>query len=144
MTKPHDGAIGSNPLSKFGGAIGGEVAVTLNHVNVSAKDLEATIAFYVRAIGLAEGWRPPFGFPGAWLYAGETPVVHLTLAGPETEGGGASVSHIAFAFDDLDAAQKRLDQLGLRYSPPSRQPGTGLRQIFLADPNGVTVELQGR
>ena len=120
------------------------MAVTLNHVNVGAKDLEATIAFYVQAIGLTEGWRPPFGFAGAWLYAGDTPVVHLTLAGPETASGGASVSHIAFALDDLDAAQKRLDQLGLRYSPPTRQPGTGIRQIFLADPNGVEVELQGR
>ncbi len=120
------------------------MAVTLNHVNVHARNLEETIAFYVRAIGLSEGWRPPFGFPGAWLYAGETPVVHLTLAGAETASGGASVAHIAFAFDDLDAALKRLDQLGLRHSPPARQPGTGLRQIFLVDPNGVAVELQGR
>ena len=120
------------------------MAVTLNHVNIGADNLEETIAFYVRAIGLTEGWRPPFGFPGAWLYAGETPVVHLTLAGPGTASGGARVAHIAFAFDDLDAAQKRLDELGVRYSPPSRQPGTGLRQIFLVDPNGVGVELQGR
>jgi catechol 2,3-dioxygenase-like lactoylglutathione lyase family enzyme len=120
------------------------MAITLNHVNILATNLEETIAFYVRAIGLTEGWRPPFGFAGAWLYAGEIPVVHLTLAGPGAASGGASVSHIAFAFDDLDAAQKRLDQLGLRYSPPTRQPGTGLRQIFLADPNGVAVELQGR
>ena len=120
------------------------MAITLNHVNIDAQNLEETIAFYVQAIGLAEGWRPPFGFPGAWLYAGETPVVHLTLAGLGTTSGGARVAHIAFAFDDLDAAQKRLDQLGLRYSPPTRQPGTGLRQIFLVDPNGVAVELQGR
>ena len=46
------------------------MAVTLNHVNIDAQNLEETIAFYVQAIGLAEGWRPPFGFAGAWLYAG--------------------------------------------------------------------------
>ena len=120
------------------------MAVTLNHVNVRASNLEETIAFYVRAIGLTEGWRPSFGFSGAWLYAGETPVVHLTLEGRGTASGSEGVAHIAFAFDDLDAALKRLDQLGLRYSPPSRQPGTGLRQIFLVDPNGVAVELPGR
>ncbi len=122
-----------------------DVAVTLHHVNIRALDLERTIAFYVEAIGLAEGFRPPFPFPGAWLYAGESPVVHLTLAdnGAERASADAGVDHIAFACDHLDATLERLDRLGLRYSQPRRQPATGVRQAFLLDPNGVTVELQG-
>ena len=55
----------------------------------------------------------------------------------------AGVDHIAFACDDLDGSLKRLDRFGVPYSPPRRQPATGIRQSFLADPNGVTVELQG-
>ena len=119
------------------------MAVSLHHVNIRARDLEETVAFYVDAIGLTEGWRPPFGFAGAWLYDGDRPIVHLTVGTFGGEGAGAGVDHIAFACDDLDGSLKRLDRLGVPYSPPRRQPATGIRQSFLADPNGVTVELQG-
>ncbi len=120
------------------------MAVSLNHVNIRARDLEATRAFYVRAIGLTEGWRPPFSFSGAWLYDGEKAVVHLTVAGASEESGPSPISHVAFAVDELDAALARLDALGLRYSPPTSPPGTDIRQCFTTDPNGVVVELQGR
>ena len=43
------------------------MAVHLHQVNILAEDLDATVAFYVEAIGLANGERPPFPFPGAWL-----------------------------------------------------------------------------
>lgn len=119
------------------------MAVSLHHVNIRAHDLEETVAFYVDAIGLTEGWRPPFGFAGAWLYDGERPIVHLTVGKSGEDGAGAVVEHIAFACSDLDAALQRLDRFGVRYTPPRRQPGTGVRQSFLVDPNGVTVELQG-
>jgi len=119
------------------------MAVFLNHVNIRARDLEETIAFYVEAVGLTQGWRPPFGFPGAWLYDGAKPVVHLTLAGGEAAAAGAAVDHVAFAYDALDAVLARVDKLGIRHAPPQRVPGTEIRQCFLKDPNGVTVELQG-
>ena len=119
------------------------MAVSLHHVNIRARDLEETVAFYVDAIGLTEGWRPPFGFAGAWLYDGDRPIVHLTVGTFGGEGAAAGVDHIAFACEDLDGSLKRLDRLGVPYSPPRRQPATGIRQSFLADPNGVTVELQG-
>jgi catechol 2,3-dioxygenase-like lactoylglutathione lyase family enzyme len=122
------------------------VAVSLHHVNIRALDLELTVAFYVDAIGLAEGFRPPFPFRGAWLYDGERPVVHLTVADSDAASASAEagVDHIAFACEDLDATLRRLDRLGLRYSPPRAQPATGVRQSFVLDPNGVMVELQGR
>jgi catechol 2,3-dioxygenase-like lactoylglutathione lyase family enzyme len=118
------------------------MAVHLHHVNILAEDLEATVAFYVEAIGLTKGERPPFGFPGAWLYDGAKPAVHLTLA-DEPFGAAAAVDHVAFAYDALDEALARLDRLNLRHTRPKLVPGTGIRQCFLKDPNGVTVELQG-
>jgi catechol 2,3-dioxygenase-like lactoylglutathione lyase family enzyme len=119
------------------------VAVTLHHVNIRARDLGATIAFYVDAVGLTEGSRPPFGFSGAWLYDGSRPAVHLTLVGQDPDNARPALDHVAFAYDALDPVLERLDRLGLRATPPTLVPGTAIRQCFLKDPNGVVVELQG-
>jgi catechol 2,3-dioxygenase-like lactoylglutathione lyase family enzyme len=90
-----------------------------------------------------KGERPPFGFPGAWLYDGARPAVPLTLAAQGPAGAAAAVDHVAFAYDALDEALARLNGLNLRYTPPKLVPGTPIRQCFVKDPNGVTVELQG-
>ena len=66
------------------------MAVHLHHVNILAEDLEATVAFYVEAVGLTKGERPAFGFPGAWLYDGARPAVHLTLAAEPPAGAAAA------------------------------------------------------
>ena len=50
---------------------------SFEHVLIIAKDLEATKNFYVDIVGLSVGKRPDFGFPGYWLYLGDTPCVHL-------------------------------------------------------------------
>ena len=49
----------------------------LNHFLVLAEDLEATRDFYAEILGLQVGERPPFSFPGYWLYLGDQAVVHL-------------------------------------------------------------------
>ena len=117
--------------------------VQLHHVNLRTTDLERTIAFYTEAIGLTNGWRPDFGFPGAWLYDGARPAVHLNLVSEAAQNADNAIDHVAFAFDELDPALARLDRLNLPYTSPRLVPGTGIRQCFTKDPNGVTVELQG-
>lgn len=120
------------------------MAVHLHHVNIAARDIDATVAFYVEAVGLTQGGRPPFGFPGAWLYDGQRPAVHLTQAVAPADHAAPAVNHVAFAYDALDEALARLDRLSIPYSRPKHVPGTDIRQCFVTDPNGVTVELQGR
>ena len=41
----------------------------IDHYTVLTNDLEATKRFYCDFLGLKDGPRPPFTFPGAWLYA---------------------------------------------------------------------------
>jgi len=43
----------------------------LDHVNINTSNMEDTLSFYVDLLDFREGFRPPFDFPGAWLYAGE-------------------------------------------------------------------------
>lgn len=125
----------------------------LGHYAVRTDDLQASRRFYVEGLGLRVGYRPPFGFPGLWLYLGEDEasfgVVHLI--GPDPSGavadylgdGGAGagrVDHIAFLGADWPAMRARCEGLGLDYVQ-RRVPALGLHQVFLRDPSGVAVEL---
>ena len=44
---------------------------TFEHVLILADDLKKTKEFYVDLLGLKDGYRPDFPFPGHWLYLNE-------------------------------------------------------------------------
>jgi hypothetical protein len=46
----------------------------LDHYNVSTRKLDETVHFYEKVLGFTSGPRPPFNFPGAWLYGSDHPV----------------------------------------------------------------------
>ena len=52
----------------------------LNHINVMAKDLQATRDFYVEVLGLRDGERPPFKLsaPLFWTRCCNTPGARTT------------------------------------------------------------------
>ena len=93
-------------------------------------DIEAARDFYERAVGLRNGERPPLQFDGYWLYAGDTPCLHIAdrasyRAHARTMGlavdergtgspGSGPVDHIAFSAADYDAVSDRLAARGHR------------------------------
>lgn len=125
----------------------------LEHFLIRANDLAETRTFYEDVLGLRDGARPPFEFPGNWLYLGDVPCVHLVEegfdkdfdsymgrddGGTRTHEDTGPIDHIAFNATDLEGMQKRFADLGIK----TREQGvTGLHQIFLQDPNGITIEL---
>jgi catechol 2,3-dioxygenase-like lactoylglutathione lyase family enzyme len=116
----------------------------LDHINIRTTDLARTRAFFIEVLGLTEGWRPDFPFAGAWLYAGGRDVVHLVeVAKPAAASRGSALDHFAFAIDDYEDAVRKLDAAGLAYEP-AEAPGGGIRQLFVTDLNGVTIELNCR
>ena len=108
----------------------------LDHVNVRTANLEGLVQFYTQALGLHAGERPPLGFPGAWMYAGEHAVIHLVgvEAQPKPEGA-LSLEHFAFSASGAPAFLARLSELGIEYKQ-ARQAGTGNLVINLRDPDG--------
>ena len=113
----------------------------LDHINIRTADLAATKAVFIDILGLTDGWRPPFPFPGAWLYAGEKDVVHLVQVDqPAASSEGSALDHFAFEISDYDEALRRVETSGLKFRAIAT-PGTSVRQIFVRDPNGVTIEL---
>ncbi len=113
----------------------------LDHANIFTDKLAETRAFFLK-LGLTDGPRPPFvGFDGAWLYAGDAPIMHL-VEGPARPAQGA-IDHISLAVADFDAALARLEAAGVPYRAMDIPGGFG-RQAFVKDPNGVTIELTWR
>src|SRR5215212_8621967 len=80
------------------------------HVNIRSADVDRARDFYVAALGLRVGDRPPFASLGYWLYLGDHPVVHLVqrASGEPSAAGSGNVDHIAFRGTDLDATRETL------------------------------------
>jgi len=112
----------------------------INHFTVLTDDVPHTVRFYGDLLGLADGPRPPLGFPGAWLYAGEQPVLHIVGGRARDELRAGVIDHMAFSASGLAATLARLDAHGVEYACRQQQ-GSGVWQVFFHDPNGAKVEL---
>jgi catechol 2,3-dioxygenase-like lactoylglutathione lyase family enzyme len=112
----------------------------LDHINIRTPELERARRFYCDVLGLEDGERPPFPVPGAWLYAGGRPVVHLVEGDPPAAEDTGRLDHVAFAASGLKETVAALEAEGIPYR--LRQvPRSPVRQVFVTDPDGVTVEL---
>lgn len=115
----------------------------IDHFTIRTDDLTTTRDFYVDVLGLTDGDRPSFDFPGNWLYLGEQPVVHLVGIRDETvpaESGSGAVDHVAFRAEDRAGLKARLDDRNIDYRH-REIPSLDLHQFFIEDPNGITVEI---
>ena|SRR5271154_4919575 len=112
----------------------------LDHVTILCGDLAQSRTFYANALGLIDGDRPPFNFPGAWLWLDGRPVVHLVGGRNTGTKGTGSFDHVAFAASDIDATRARLTKAGIAFRE-TKVPDRPLHQIFVTDPDGVMIEL---
>jgi catechol 2,3-dioxygenase-like lactoylglutathione lyase family enzyme len=132
---------------------------SLDHCSIRTTKLQETRKFFVDILGLEDGKRPDFPFPGAWLYTDSTAVIHLIGVDPDDPSGlqryvGGEISsealqgsgafdHIAFRANDPSVLIERLKKTDYAYR--ERQvPNMNLFQIFVEDPNGITIELNYR
>jgi catechol 2,3-dioxygenase-like lactoylglutathione lyase family enzyme len=114
--------------------------VGMNHFTVLTADLDRCRAFYVGLLGLVEGPRPDLGFPGAWLYIGAEPVLHVIAGRPLPSDPRGVLDHMAFTALDLSGTAARLSAAGIGFDL-RRQNDSGTWQLFCFDPDGARVEL---
>ena len=116
----------------------------MDHFNILTDDLPATLAFYAEHLNLKPGARPPFSFPGAWLYAdggkGKDPILHVVAGRPKAQLVRGVIDHMAFYGSDLAGTVKKLKAKGVAYEL-RRLPEYGTWQLFFFDPNGAKVEI---
>ena len=113
---------------------------TMNHFTILTDDVAATVEFYRDLLGLVDGPRPPFDFPGAWLYAGERPILHVVGGRNADELRPGVIDHMAFSAEDLPETLALLASRNIAHTC-RRLPGGGTWQVFFHDPNGARVEL---
>jgi len=125
----------------------------LDHYFVRSGNLERSLDFYRDVLGFEVMPRPDFPFPGYWLGVAGKVQVHLGPDGIAEESeyyfgtsprsardNSGVIDHIAFQASEPEIFARRLHDLALpvrsRYIPEIQ-----LFQIFLADPDGVMIEL---
>ena len=137
----------------------------LEHYNIRTTRFEETVKFYDDILGM-KCKRAPMaseGMPPTWIYDDSgIPVVHLTPVDPKDphgsyskmaqyrgvdpdaafQGSGA-IDHVAFECEGFDEMLGRLEAKNLVFAK-NEFPNFNLRQIFVRDPNGVTLELNFR
>ena len=127
----------------------------LDHYSIRTTRLDETRRFYTEVMGLEVGPRPDFPFPGVWLYQGGAAVVHVVGIDPnDPQGlvaylgdkgmdgatGTGTIDHVAFVAEDVDGMRAHFRAHGAEVRERT-VPSLNLHQMFLDDPNGVTIEL---
>ncbi len=102
----------------------------LDHYSIRTEHLAATEKFYTEVLGLTVGPRPPFPFPGIWLYNDDVAVVHvvgidrndpaglkayLGDKGMDSAPGTGTIDHIAFTARDVEAMRERFRCVGVPF-----------------------------
>jgi catechol 2,3-dioxygenase-like lactoylglutathione lyase family enzyme len=126
----------------------------IEHFLVQTTDIAKTRDWFVRVLGMKEGYHPDFKFPVCWLYIGDRDVVHITEGGAnvsenrrryvgqesQATSGTGVIDHIAFRAVGLNETMAHLTRIGVDFK--QRQVSDqGLYQLFLFDPNGIKIEL---
>jgi lactoylglutathione lyase len=113
------------------------------HTMVRVRNLEASLAFYCKALGLAESRRvdnEKGRFTLVFLSApgdGKAEVELTYNWDAEEYGVGRAFGHLAYEVDDIYASCQRLMDHGVTISRPPRDG----RMAFVRSPDGISVEL---
>ena len=116
----------------------------LDHVTIRTRDLKTTRRFLLRVFNLEEGERPLAirRIPGHWLYSQGRPVVHIIGAqGNAIDRAAEAIDHVGFRMEGYAAFRRKLDQLGVHYSPMDLADLQERRLFFHAPGN---LQLQKR
>ena len=128
---------------------------SMDHLSIRTTKMEETREFYETAMGMTNGDRPPLPFPGYWMYLDGKAVIHIVGIDEndpsglidylgdvdlnDLDGGGA-VDHLAFRASDPQGLITHLTTMGIPYRQ-RKVPEMNLFQLFLEDPNNITLEL---
>ena len=120
------------------------------HTMIRASDLDKTLEFFVRDLGLVEVRRYNseqgrftlvfLAAPGDVDHAevAQSPLVEITHNwDPEDYDGGRNFGHLAYRVDDIYDTCEKLQNAGVVINRPPRDG----RMAFVKSPDGISIEL---
>lgn len=115
----------------------------LDHVNIQTTQVEKMVAWYRDVLGMRSGPRPDFPFSGAWLYTGDTAVIHLVGQRGDPAVGSEvklKLEHFALTATDYVAFEETLSKESI---PHQRfvLDTVGLIQFHLRAPDGNQIHI---
>jgi catechol 2,3-dioxygenase-like lactoylglutathione lyase family enzyme len=118
----------------------------LDHIALLVRDLDESVAFLTRTIGLTEIPNPMGGTEIRWIEIGDGRRFHLQ-AGDISRTHVEKRTHFALSASDFDAVIARFRAGGIAFFDMAGSPGgintrpDGMRAVFLQDSNGYWFEL---
>lgn len=116
----------------------------IDHININVKNLKETVQFYKKFFDfdvLEEGKSNFSG--GAYAIIGKTKKALLAIyeSSDQSIFKKGFVNHFGFHIENFDEALHRLKDQGveLLYGGVNQYPNS--RSIYIADPNGIEIEL---
>jgi len=116
---------------------------SLDHVNVRTTQLDTMVNWYIDVIGLRSGYRPEFSSTGAWMYAGDTAIVHLVLIDEQDAIGSETslkLEHFALRGTGISEFKAKLRDHGERFEC-SEVPELSIVLLNLWDPDGNHIHI---
>ncbi|KAA3605816.1 MAG: lactoylglutathione lyase [Planctomycetota bacterium] len=115
----------------------------LAHTMLRVRDLERSLDFYCRFLGLKETRRAPIGNEATLVFLeDETGSYQIELTinhdGRDYELGN-QFGHLAFFVEDLEAVVAEVEKRGWWYR--RSKPGNRSKYIFVKDPDNYDIEI---
>lgn len=134
---------------------------TVSHVGICVSDLERSLRFYCDGLGFERAESHPIGnefadalevprdvdLTSQFIRRGDLSVELLHYRSPAPTGTPSAarnqlgLTHLSFIVPDADAAASHLVGCGATVIESTRTKGEGIYLLFLADPDGVRIEL---
>ena len=115
----------------------------LDHVNVRTSQLAAMVKWYGDILGMPAGFRPKSSSVGAWLYAGDSAVVHLVEVTGDAGFGSESalkLEHFSLSATGGAAFEAKLIAEDIAYEK-SEISEINIVQYNVWDPDGNHIHI---
>jgi len=115
----------------------------LGHVAFRVRDLDRSLDFYCRRLGLREAFRLHRKDGSLWivyLYLGNGSFLEL-FPGGESAGNSGSYQHLCLHVGDMEKTLRKLREAGYPIEGSVRMGEDGNWQYWLEDPDGNRIEL---